>query len=385
MSCRRWESVAGGPGRDVARGIIRPRWLAGLALLALVGTGNALAGSFTDPMQFTLHAPCDGCEAYLLARGAIQPDTPRSFRENWQMLQVRQQYPKIYFHSPGGNLEGALELGRLIRAAGLDTHVGGPYLEAQGIGRPPEVLVQRAACVSACAYAFLGGVSRSLGENGLLGLHQFFSREGDIGDSPTQVMMTVLGGYLDQMGVDRRFLDFAATTVPDQIKPLSPAQARELNVDNQNPSRDPWRLEAGPGGELVASVSQRVSGRGAEFMLRIWSSGRGLAGEARWRPGQVRMGEAELTEEFTVRGSPNLGFRPPDGNSGVTVVSEGWRRGDDGWFAAAFDPGPDLLSLLENAGELEFSALGNTEAPGIAPRVRFSTRGFPNALRALER
>jgi len=385
MRRRRGKSAARGPGQRARRWFPRCRWLAKLALLTALGTGGALAESFTDPMQFTLHTPCEGCEPYLLARGAIQPDTPRSFSDSWQMLQVRQQYPKIYFHSPGGNLEGALALGRLIRAAGLDTHVGGPYLEAQGIGQPPEILVQRAACVSACAYAFLGGVSRSLGEKGLLGLHQFFSRDGDIGDSPTQVMMTVLGGYLDQMGVDRRFLDFAATTVPDQIKALPLALARELNVDNQAPARDPWRLEAGPGGELVASVSQRVPGRGAEFVLRLWSSGRSLNGEARWRPGQIRMGEAELTEEFTVRGSPNLGFRPPEGKSGVTVVSEGWRRGDDGWFVAAFDPGPDLLSLLEKAPELEFSALGNSETPDVAPRVRFSTQGFSNALRALER
>jgi hypothetical protein len=336
-------------------------------------------------MDFTLHQPCDAgaCEPYLLARGAIDPDTPGRFQETWQFLRARQKFPKIYFHSPGGNLQAALELGRLIRAAGLDTHVGGPYLEGNGIGQPPRVMVQRAACVSACAYAFLGGVSRSLGENALFGLHQFFARDGDIGDSPTQIMMAMLGAYLDEMGVDRRFLDFAATTVPDQVKPLPRPLARDFNVDNQHPPQDPWRLEAGPGGDLVASVAQRVPGRDAEFLLRVWSSGKRLAGEARWRARQDRLSETELTEEFTVRGSPDLLFRVPGGE--VAVVSEGWRRGVDGWFVAAFDPGPDFLALLENTDEVEFSALANSQVPEISPKARFSTRGFTNALRALER
>ncbi len=379
---RHWSPDMGRPGHSPWN-----PWLAGLFLLTILCAGGSRAEPFSESMDFTLHQPCESgaCELYLLARGAIDPDTPGRFQETWQFLRARQQFPKIYFHSPGGNLQAALELGRLIRAAGLDTHVGGPYLEGNGIGQPPRVLVPRAACVSACAYAFLGGVSRSLGENALFGLHQFFARDGDIGDSPTQIMMAMLGAYLDEMGVDRRFLDFAATTVPDQIKSLPPPLARDFNVDNQRPPQSPWGLEAGPNGDLIASVAQRVPGRDAEFLLRVWSSGRRLAGEARWRARQDRLSEAELTEEFTVRGSPNLVFRAPSAGDGVTVVSEGWRGSEDGWFVAAFDPGPDFLTLLEKTDEVEFSALANSEIPEISPKVRFSTRGFVNARRALER
>jgi len=378
---RHWSPDMGRPGHSPWN-----PWLAGLFLLMMLCAGGSRAEPFSEPMDFTLHQPCESgaCEQYLLARGAVDPDTPGRFREAWQFLRARQEFPRIYFHSPGGNLQAALELGRLIRAAGLDTRVGGPYLEGNGIGQPPRVLVRQAACVSACAYAFLGGVSRSLGENALFGLHQFFAKDGDIGDSPTQIMMAMLGSYLDEMGVDRRFLDFAATTVPDQIKPLPRSLARDLNVDNQHPPQSPWRLEAGAAGDLVASVAQRVPGSDAEFMLRVWSGGRRLAGEARWRARQGRISESELAEEFSVRGSPDLVFRTPSGRE-VTVVSEGWRRGENGWFVAPFDPGPDFLALLEKSGEVEFLALATSPIPDISPRARFSTQGFTNALRALER
>lgn len=339
-------------------------------------------------MRFTLHVPCEGCEPYLLAEGAIVPDTTERFRETLQLLQLRGQQPRVQFHSRGGSLQAGTRLGRMIREAGLDTYIGGPYLEQLRLGEPPRVLVKQPVCHSACAYAFLGGVSRAVAEGGSYGLHQFYGAEGDVGDSRTQVMMTALAAYLDEMGVERRFLDLAATTSPDRVTRLSPATARELNVDNQEPPQGSWRLAATDQGQLVASVTQQAAGRDALLMLELRREDRRLAGTLRYRIRQNLVPEQELEQEFTVRGVPELRFRDagaPPGTAALTVVGDGWRRAEDGWFATGFIADPALTGLLASAAEVEVSALPGSRVPAIAPRARISTRGFASAFKALER
>lgn len=363
-------------------------WLAALALLACVCASEARAQRPPNPMSFALHTPCEGCEPYVLAEGAITAETPDRFRELLQQLQARGQSARIQFHSRGGNLDAGLELGRQIRAAGLDTYIGGPYVEQSRLGEPPRVLVQAPVCFSACAYALLGGISRTVAEGGHYGLHQFYGAQGDVGDSRTQVMMATLAAYLDAMGVERRFLDLAATTSPDRVMRLSPGAARELNVDNQEPPRGQWNLAATDQGQLVASVTQRVAGRDAVVILELRREDRRLAGVVRYRIRQGWLAEDELAREFTVRGVQDLRFRDTSaspGSAGLTVVSDGWQATGDGWFAASFVVDSALVGLFASATEVEFSALPGSRIPALAPRARLSTRGFASALRALER
>ena len=147
-------------------------------------------------------------------------------------------------------------------------------------------------------------MSRTVADGGSYGLHQFFGAEGDVGDSRTQVMMTVLAAYLDEMGVERRFLDLAATTAPDRMTRLSPATARELNVDNQEPPRGTWRLAATEQGQLIASVTQQAAGRDALVVLELRREDRRLLGSLRYLIRQGLLSEEELEREFTVRGVP---------------------------------------------------------------------------------
>jgi hypothetical protein len=371
------------------------RWPAIAALiLCASGLPGAWADRLTDPMSFTMHTPCEGsaCEPYLLAEGTIVIDTPSRFGDALQALQVSRQHPRIYFNSPGGNLQAGLDLGRLIREAGFDTYVGGPYQEFVRMGEAPRTLAQRGVCFSACAYGFLGGVSRSIGPQGKYGLHQFSGAAGEIGDARTQLMMATLAKYLDEMGVDRRFLDFAATTTPEKIKVLPLALARELNVDNQEPPKVGWRIEANADGALVATLSQGVAGRDASFAMQVLREDRRLVGKIRYRVRQTRLPAEDLVEEFTVRGGPDLVFRSlgtpggPRASAGEqVVVGDGWHSTEDGGFATSFPMDSDLVTLLTGSSEVEFSALPASRVAEVAPRVRLSTQGLANALRALER
>ena len=78
----------------------------------------------------------------------------------------------------------SVELGRLIRESELDTYVGGPYEQVE-FGPDHEqtalTLVAHGECLSACVYAFAGGRIRTYGDQGSLGVHQFYGGLDDQG------------------------------------------------------------------------------------------------------------------------------------------------------------------------------------------------------------
>lgn len=83
--------------------------------------------------------------------GMIQRGDAQRFA---QELQRAGPIEEILFHSGGGSEPDGLELGRLIRKAGLNTRIP-----------------SGAMCASACADAFLGGVARRVEMGGRYGIH----------------------------------------------------------------------------------------------------------------------------------------------------------------------------------------------------------------------
>jgi hypothetical protein len=67
----------------------------------------------------------------------------------------------VYFNSRGGSIDGALALGRMIRSRRFATSVG----------RLENERVRPAVCLSACVYAFVGGLDRRLPQGSDLGVH----------------------------------------------------------------------------------------------------------------------------------------------------------------------------------------------------------------------
>jgi hypothetical protein len=155
------------------------------------------------PMQFTR------ADSYIVAQGEITEATPAAFAR----LSVTPG-TALYFDSPGGVLGAGLELGRLIRRAGLNT-----YVAPQGNG-----------CYSACVYAFAGGWVRTYDGRAPLGVHQF--RGGRDTASSAQTALARIAGYLDEMGVDHRLLEAASLVPPERISALPVQVAREWRLDN---------------------------------------------------------------------------------------------------------------------------------------------------------
>lgn len=177
------------------------------------------------------------CQSVILAIGQIDKETPAQFTAFASGLP---QGTWIALSSPGGSLVGGLKLGLLIREMGFNTTIGSTDFS------PPN-------CLSSCAYAFAGGVTRHLSEGSKYGLHQFKGTEKAIGDAESQKISATIANYLDQMGIDRHLLDYAQVTASDKVAVLTLAQAKLLKVDNTGQSPYPrWKLEATADGKLIA-------------------------------------------------------------------------------------------------------------------------------------
>ncbi|TIN70491.1 MAG: hypothetical protein E5Y30_15900 [Mesorhizobium sp.] len=123
----------------------------------------------------------------------------------------------VTFQSPGGNIQKAMELGRLIRRLGLNT--------AQ---------FRVADCASACSLAFLGGVKR-YAEPGSIGVHKS-SFQGDVPLSTQDAVSAVqqvtadIITYMIEMGADPALLQLSLQYDSNDIRYLSMSEMTKYRV-----------------------------------------------------------------------------------------------------------------------------------------------------------
>ena len=118
----------------------------------------------------------------------------------------------VYLNSPGGSVLDALDIGRQLRARGIDT-----------------AMTDSDVCLSACPYILAGGVARGISAGAMVGVHQHFFGENialpaflaveDIQRGQGEVM-----GYLIEMGIDPAIMEKALLTPPDEIYVLLPEE-----------------------------------------------------------------------------------------------------------------------------------------------------------------
>jgi hypothetical protein len=206
------------------------QWLQGnMATLYLSGTIDADAGK--------------RLEAYMVAN-----QVPR---ESWAILD-----------SPGGNLLGGMELGRVIRKYGLRTDVGKPK------STPPEVLDYEAGgCYSACTLAYLGGEFLYLASGSHFGIHRFAftqpqQNEADI----AQVASASIVEYIRSMNVDPDLFTLSTRAGPSEIYEPPKVDLERLGVVNSGYAKPAWTLESLSGTIYLKGVQDTVYGIN-KFML----------------------------------------------------------------------------------------------------------------------
>jgi tetratricopeptide (TPR) repeat protein len=131
------------------------------------------------------------CPEWISAQGDIDSDSPAQFKKVLKAIGTRKL--PVFIDSGGGSVNDGYEIGRLVRAKGLDVFVTktefvcpagdatckdgkskGPQRGSgeQTFGRPQPHL---AKCASSCAFVLAAGVNRYVGRSSLVGVHQITS------------------------------------------------------------------------------------------------------------------------------------------------------------------------------------------------------------------
>jgi len=119
----------------------------------------------------------------------------------------------VGLHSPGGNLDAGIEIGKAIRFRGLDTAVG-----------PGSV------CFSACALAWLAGHQRYLAPDAYVGFHAAsIEKNGTLEE--TGMGNARVGAYLTNLGLSEQAVIEFTLPPPDQLKFLTGEMITRLNLN----------------------------------------------------------------------------------------------------------------------------------------------------------
>lgn len=154
------------------------------------------------PMRFELRP-----NGVLAAEGSIDPGAARRLSAE---LDARGEYVKtVTLNSPGGSLDDAMSMAKMVRERGLATRVE-----------------DGAICASSCPLILAGGVSRTVAEKAAVGLHQFYAGS-DLPTAPAQAMSDAqktaarIARYLTEMDVDPALWLHALDTPPQSLYYLS--------------------------------------------------------------------------------------------------------------------------------------------------------------------
>lgn len=197
----------------------------------------------------------------LILNGEIDNDAPA--RVAAALSQVGSDGVDVYLNSPGGSLFAGLKIGRMIRKAGGNTHIG--VLVPDNDHMPIKGSWLRAipgGCYSACSLAFLGGVYRFSDGKSEYGVHRFSSSTSTSSDlDAAQVITAAVANFIREMDVDTALLDLMTSSGKDGMRMLSQQEMKSLRVVNNGRGKAEWSIEAMTGGQYLRGVQSSMYGR----------------------------------------------------------------------------------------------------------------------------
>jgi hypothetical protein len=176
-------------------------------------------------MTFEAVSGPDACQGRtcIVASGPIDERTADDF-DRFLKDHAETKGGLLILDSEGGALLQSLQLGNEIRHAGLDTTVAAFDQDSRSL--------KGGVCASACAYAFLGGVQRSLAPGARIGVHQIASR-GETWALSTQSgleLMSLVATHVRHLCGGLDLLIPAMSTPPQQVYWLSRSELTRYRV-----------------------------------------------------------------------------------------------------------------------------------------------------------
>jgi hypothetical protein len=232
-----------------------------------------------------------GCGEWIAAEGTIDENAHRRLRGLLNRLGQRKL--PIYFHSPGGSVEGGMAIGRLMRERRMTAGVGrtiprgcDPLQEHEAAcdalkraGREllSELRTARTLCNSSCVYALIGAAAREVGAGARIGVHEIAASRYDERGLPVPIDRKSLSQeqlkqlraeearlarYVAEMGIDKGLFEAAAQIAHERVRYLSLNEIARFAIDPRELHESRWMTDEGPPGPL-AVVKFVVEAKGA--------------------------------------------------------------------------------------------------------------------------
>lgn len=218
-------------------------------------------------MEFVYTSPQSEIETllggffHINAFGPIEIGDSEKFRKFIEKAEVPPR-THVYIDSSGGNVEEAIEIGRIIRGGWLSTEVGKYMLDYLV---PAEVIIPRrfvpGKCMSAATLIYLGGRLRFLQDNAKFGVHQFSFKNPSPGNiSKSQRLSAKIARYVSDMGISPEFLELSTEAEGHEIKIVSKKELERIGVVTGGETNVEWTTHARGGGVYVRGERDNIYG-----------------------------------------------------------------------------------------------------------------------------
>src|SRR5471030_874412 len=126
----------------------------------------------------------------------------------------------VSFASNGGEVDAAIDLGRLLRKLGVST-----------------VVARDDQCMSSCVFAFMGGDRRTAA--GRIGIHRpYFSSTRDVPDRRIlyRQLQKKLQDYIEELDFPRSFYEAVMAVPSETVSVVAPADLKRFYLEGMSPS-----------------------------------------------------------------------------------------------------------------------------------------------------
>ena len=205
-----------------------------------------------------------GCSEWIAAEGKIEGGAVGRLQH--LLARLSKPLPPLFMNSPGGQVNGSIDLGRLVRARRLTVTVGHTVpldcdrdpLSAKSCaaqisaGQTIEARLDPTTtmCNSGCVYVLAGGSTRLIPPWTSLGIHEVGYIPTAGRPEPTKLAIMVgkqiaddhLRAYIREMGIDQRLLTEAFAVPFSSVARLSREDAVRFGLDRREFAETPWQF-----------------------------------------------------------------------------------------------------------------------------------------------
>jgi hypothetical protein len=205
-----------------------------------------------------------GCDRWIAVEGQVDQGAASRIRSFLEKVKDTQR--PIYFHSPGGSVEQAYIIGRLLRKRKAVARVGKTLVALCGSGSQvddecvrtktgggeleAQIVTRNAICNSACGYLFMGATDREVAPDAVMAIHNTKlvlhvppEQPAIVTDSMTEKADSERAAFVASMGINHEFTDLVRTVKFENPHVLTRSELFRFGIDLRASVETAWTVE----------------------------------------------------------------------------------------------------------------------------------------------